>query len=164
MTETPCKQKGQNGIPQGYIGVRELCEMLGKTRKTIYQMIAEGWLKKPLKDGKLNIWDRKEIKRWLDNAKFVKRTTEFPSDDGGSPARQTLPDRAGREPKQRRRNKMTELEKLKSHKEMCCSIAGILILTTLGSIVPMIWELWSWKVPASLAILAGSAHCRSAIL
>jgi len=61
--------------PQGYIGVLELCELFGKSKKTIYRMIAEGRLPKPLKDGRINIWDRKDIKNILTHAKFAKKTT-----------------------------------------------------------------------------------------
>jgi len=70
--EERVRKKGENGVPKGYIGVKEVCELFGKSQKTIYQMIAEGRLPKPLKDGKLNIWDRKTIKNILDYAKFTK--------------------------------------------------------------------------------------------
>jgi len=70
--EERIRKKGENGIPKGYIGVNEVCELFGKSRKTIYQMIAEKRLPKPLKDGKLNIWDRKMIMNILVHAKFTK--------------------------------------------------------------------------------------------
>ena len=73
--EERIRKKWENGIPKGYIGVNELCEWFGKSKKTIYQMVAEGRLPKPFKDGKLNIWDRKEIKSILEYAKFTKQTT-----------------------------------------------------------------------------------------
>jgi predicted DNA-binding transcriptional regulator AlpA len=41
MTETPHKHKGTHGIPADYIGVQEVCNMFGKSRRTIYQMIAK---------------------------------------------------------------------------------------------------------------------------
>jgi predicted DNA-binding transcriptional regulator AlpA len=71
MTET--KEKGKHGIPEGYVGVQELRERLGKSSTTIWRMILDGRLPKPLKDGKRNVWDKLDIERWIKNGKFLKR-------------------------------------------------------------------------------------------
>jgi predicted DNA-binding transcriptional regulator AlpA len=36
-------------------------------------MILDGRLPKPYKDGKKNVWDKREIDRWIDNGKFLRR-------------------------------------------------------------------------------------------
>ena len=66
------RQKYENGIPTGYLGTRDLQELLGKSTVTIWKMIKDGRLPKPLKDGKLNIWDRKQIMNLLEHAKFTR--------------------------------------------------------------------------------------------
>jgi len=66
------REKFKQGTPKGYYGVRDLCELYGKSSTTIYLMIAEGRLPKPLKDGRRNIWDKKTIDRNLQYAKFTK--------------------------------------------------------------------------------------------
>jgi len=65
--------KKMPSVREGYIGVREVCELFGRSRAAIYMMIAEGRLPKPLKDGKRNIWDRKEIQRHIEHAKFTRK-------------------------------------------------------------------------------------------
>lgn len=66
------KQKRSTGIPRGYVGVREACEMFGRSRKSITRMIADGRLPKPLRHGRQLIWDKLEHQRRLSNAKFCK--------------------------------------------------------------------------------------------
>jgi len=71
MTRT--RKKHEPGIPKGYLGMRDMKELLDKSRSGINAMIADGRLPKPLKDGRLNIWDKKTIQRWLENAKFARK-------------------------------------------------------------------------------------------
>ena len=72
MIEQTEKKKGMNGVPKGYLGVADMCRLFGRSRATIYEMIADGRLPKPLKDKKLNLWDEKQIESWLKHAKFCK--------------------------------------------------------------------------------------------
>ena len=71
MNET--KKKREHGVPEGYIGIAELRGILHKARSTIWQMVHDGRLPKPLRDGRRKIWDRKEMMRWIQNGKFLKR-------------------------------------------------------------------------------------------
>jgi predicted DNA-binding transcriptional regulator AlpA len=66
------KLKGKCGVPVGYLGVADVQALLNKCKTTIWNMVNDGRLPKPLRDGKLRIWDEKELKRWIDNAKFCK--------------------------------------------------------------------------------------------
>ena len=66
------KRKGVTGVPRGYVGVAEVCEMFGRSRKSISRMIADGRLPKPLRHGRQLIWDKLELQRRLTNAKFCK--------------------------------------------------------------------------------------------
>jgi predicted DNA-binding transcriptional regulator AlpA len=70
---TEIKRKYKHGIPQGYIGVPTLREWLGKSATTIWKMTLDGRLPKPLKDGKRNVWDEKEIRRWIQYGKFLRK-------------------------------------------------------------------------------------------
>ena len=72
MTQKAPKTKGKCGVPVGYIGVADVQTLLNKCRTTIWHMVNDGRLPKPLRDGKMRIWDEKELKRWIDNAKFCK--------------------------------------------------------------------------------------------
>jgi predicted DNA-binding transcriptional regulator AlpA len=67
------QQKWENGVPEGYVSTNELRERLGKSPVTIWRMILDGRLPKPLKDGKRNVWDKREIDRWIANGKFLRR-------------------------------------------------------------------------------------------
>ena len=73
ITQAEHKPKGSHGVPVGYIGTAGVQALLNKSRGTIWRMILDGRLPRPLRDGKMNIWDRKEILRWIDNAKFCKK-------------------------------------------------------------------------------------------
>ena len=66
------KRKGLTGVPRGYVGVAEVSEMFGRSRKSITRMVADGRLPKPLRHGKQLIWDKLELQRRLSNAKFCK--------------------------------------------------------------------------------------------
>jgi len=66
------KGKGKHGTPEGYLNTADLCLRFGRSRKTIRIMVETGALPRPLKFGRQNLWDKKEIQRWLDNAKFCK--------------------------------------------------------------------------------------------
>jgi hypothetical protein len=68
----PSKKKYEHGIPEGYIGFAELRGILHKSRETIRQMVHDGLLHKPLRDGRRKIWDRKDMMRWIQNAKFTR--------------------------------------------------------------------------------------------
>jgi predicted DNA-binding transcriptional regulator AlpA len=70
MTRKEPKEKGKCGVPEGYLGIADVQKLLNKCRATIWKMINEGRLPKPLRDGKLRIWDEKEIRMWIYNAKF----------------------------------------------------------------------------------------------
>ena len=65
------KKKHENGVPEGYFGMRDLRELLGKSKTTINNMIRDGRLPEPFKDGKLRIWKKLTIQRWMENAKFT---------------------------------------------------------------------------------------------
>lgn len=67
------KKKYGHGTPDGYIGIAELGGILRKSRKTLRRMVHDGRLPKPLRDGSHKIWDRKDMMRWIQNAKFTKR-------------------------------------------------------------------------------------------
>jgi len=69
--------RGLPEAPQGYIGFGRMEELFARSRNTILQMVADGKLPKPLKDGQRNIWDETEVMKWLKNAKFTKRTEYF---------------------------------------------------------------------------------------
>jgi predicted DNA-binding transcriptional regulator AlpA len=73
MTKKEPKEKGKCGVPEGYLGVADVQKLLNKCRATIWKMVNEGRLPKPLRDGKLRIWDEKEIRMWISNAKFCKK-------------------------------------------------------------------------------------------
>ena len=66
------REKFKQGVPRGYYGIKDLSELFGKSSRTIYQMIAEGRLPKPFKDGRRNIWDKKKIDNWLEYGKFLR--------------------------------------------------------------------------------------------
>jgi predicted DNA-binding transcriptional regulator AlpA len=66
------RKKGQCGIPKGFIGIREMCELFGRSRTSIYQMIGAGLLPESLRIGKTRIWDKKEMLNHLKHAKFAK--------------------------------------------------------------------------------------------
>jgi len=66
------KTKRRYGIPVGYVGTADVQALLNKSQATIWRMIHDGRLPKPLRDGRIRIWDRKEMLRWIDNAKFCK--------------------------------------------------------------------------------------------
>ena len=72
--DTGTRKKGQHGIPEGYLNTADLCRRFGRSRKTISLMVETGALPRPLKFGRQNIWDRKEIEVWLKHAKFTKKT------------------------------------------------------------------------------------------
>jgi len=65
------KRKGTHGTPEGYANMTEMCERFGRSRKTIRIMVETGALPRPLKFGRQNLWDRKEIETWLKHAKFA---------------------------------------------------------------------------------------------
>jgi len=67
------KGKYTHRIAKGYVGVPELQERLGKSATTIWKMTLDGRLPKPLKDGKRNVWDELEIRRWIQNGKFLRK-------------------------------------------------------------------------------------------
>ena len=67
------RKRYEPGIPKGYFGTRDLKELLGKSNSGINAMVADGRLPKPLKDGRVRIWCKKDILRLLDNAKFARR-------------------------------------------------------------------------------------------
>jgi len=69
------KKKGTHGIPEGYVNTTELCQRFGRSRKTIRIMVETGALPRPLKFGRQNLWDRKEIETILKHAKFCKKST-----------------------------------------------------------------------------------------
>ena len=72
MTDiSPQKEKFKQGVPKGYYGVKDLCELFGRSHTTIYQMIAEGKLPKPWKHGRQNIWDKKKIDHNLKYGNFL---------------------------------------------------------------------------------------------
>jgi len=73
ITPAEHKPKRKHGVPVGYIGTAGVQALLNKSKGTIWRMILDGRLPKPLRDGQINIWDRKEILRWIDNAKFCKK-------------------------------------------------------------------------------------------
>ena len=70
--ESEKRKKGLHGIPAGFIGMREMCRLFGRSPKSIGRMVAMKTLPRPLKFGRQNIWDRKEIENWLRHAKFTK--------------------------------------------------------------------------------------------
>jgi len=72
LPETVERKPGTRGVPVGYLGVKDMCHLFGRSRVSIYAMIADGRLPKPLKDKRFNLWDKKEIQSWLQNAKFCK--------------------------------------------------------------------------------------------
>jgi predicted DNA-binding transcriptional regulator AlpA len=73
MEDTAQKPKRKCGIPEGYLGVADVQRLLNKCKSTIWQMVSDGRLPKPLRDGKLMIWDEKDLKTWIKNAKFGKK-------------------------------------------------------------------------------------------
>ena len=70
MTMKAPKLKGKCGVPMGYLGIADAQMLLNKCRTTIWNMVNDGRLPKPLRDGKLRIWDEKELKNWITHAKF----------------------------------------------------------------------------------------------
>ena len=70
--ESESRKKGCHGVPAGYVNMMEMCQLFGRSRKTIHLMTETGVLPKPLKFGRQNLWDRKEIEKWLQHAKFCK--------------------------------------------------------------------------------------------
>ena len=69
-TQKGPKTQRKYGIPVGYIGTAEVQALLNKSRGTIWRMVNDGRLPQPLQDGCIKIWDRKEMLRWIENAKF----------------------------------------------------------------------------------------------
>ena len=65
-------KKGLHGVPEGYANMEEMCQRFGRSRKTIRIMVETGRLPRPLKFGRQCIWERKEIEKWLQHAKFCK--------------------------------------------------------------------------------------------
>ena len=57
-------------VREEYIDMNEMCDIFGVSKKTIYTRIAVGDIPKPMKHGKANIWDRKEIQNSITHAKF----------------------------------------------------------------------------------------------
>lgn len=72
MTEDAKGKKGSHGTPAGYINIAGMCELFGRSPKTIRRLVGLGTLPSPLKFGRQDIWDRKEVDTWLKNAKFCK--------------------------------------------------------------------------------------------
>jgi predicted DNA-binding transcriptional regulator AlpA len=72
MTKREPKTNRRYGIPVGYIGTAGVQALLNKSRATIWRMVMDGRLPQPLRDGCIKIWDEKELKRWINNAKFCK--------------------------------------------------------------------------------------------
>jgi predicted DNA-binding transcriptional regulator AlpA len=58
-------------VREEYIDMNEMCDIFGVSKKTIYTRIAVGDIPKPMKHGKANIWDRKEIQNNIAHAKFT---------------------------------------------------------------------------------------------
>ncbi len=50
---------------------REVMELVGKRRRSISTMIQDGRLPKPYKDGRLLVWDKKELDRWIERKKHL---------------------------------------------------------------------------------------------
>ena len=73
MIDKAPKTERRYGIPVGYIGTAGVQALLNKSRATIWRMVNDGRLPQPLQDGCIKIWDRKEILRWIDNAKFCRK-------------------------------------------------------------------------------------------
>jgi predicted DNA-binding transcriptional regulator AlpA len=73
MTSKAPKTQRRYGIPVGYIGTAEVRALLNKGQTTIWRMVNDGRLPKPLRDGKIKIWDEKEIKNWIRHAKFCRK-------------------------------------------------------------------------------------------
>ena len=73
MTTNEPKTKRKYGIPVGYIGTAEVRALLNKGQTTIWRMVNDGRLPKPLRDGKIKIWDEKEIQNWVRHAKFCQK-------------------------------------------------------------------------------------------
>jgi predicted DNA-binding transcriptional regulator AlpA len=48
-----------------YYTVADLTVLLTKTQFTICRMVKDGRLPKPSKDGKLNVWKKLDLDRWL---------------------------------------------------------------------------------------------------
>jgi predicted DNA-binding transcriptional regulator AlpA len=71
--ESEKRRKGAHGTPAGYVNMAELCQLFGRSRKTIHRMVETGALPRPLKFGRQNIWEQKEIETWLKHAKFAKK-------------------------------------------------------------------------------------------
>jgi len=72
MTTQEPKTKRKYGIPVGYIGTADVRALLNKSTTTIWRMVHDGRLPKPLTDGRIKIWDEQTIKRWIQNAKFTR--------------------------------------------------------------------------------------------
>jgi len=68
------KGKFKHRIAEGYVGVPELQERLGKSATTIWKMTIDGRLPRPFKDGIRNVWDALEIDRWIKNGKFLRKS------------------------------------------------------------------------------------------
>ena len=64
--------KSKTGVPKGYLGINDVQALLKKSKATIWRMVQDGRLEKPLRDGSIVIWDEKDLKRWIDNGKFCK--------------------------------------------------------------------------------------------
>jgi predicted DNA-binding transcriptional regulator AlpA len=73
MTKKRLKTRGKCGVPGGYFGVADVQALLNKSKATIWRMVHDGRLPQPLRDGKINIWDAKDMMRWIENAKFCKK-------------------------------------------------------------------------------------------
>ena len=58
-------------VQEEYVRSNEMCALFGISRKTLYAKIAEGNIPKPLKFGKVHVWDRKTIQSNITHAKFT---------------------------------------------------------------------------------------------
>ena len=54
-----------------YYTVKDVMEIVGKCKRAISTMIADGRLPKPSKDGRLNVWKKSDLDRWIKNEKHL---------------------------------------------------------------------------------------------
>ncbi len=55
-----------------YYTVKDVMELIGKKRRVISTMIEDGRLPKPSIDGRLLVWKRFDLDRWIKNEKHLK--------------------------------------------------------------------------------------------
>lgn len=72
-TQTENTTTRSRGVPDGHLGVNDLCKRFNVSKPTIYLMIAEGRLPKPHKSGRFNLWDSKDIDHWIKHGKFLSK-------------------------------------------------------------------------------------------